>query len=893
MNGRAQEKVGPSAGEPGQINSRIDPAFAELADQFPPKLAWGAATVPEHEAWHARFRAKALELIGRMPNKVPLDVRWAEKKTFEGFVRHKIYIRSQANYWVPAFYFVPARAEGRRPAIVCFHGHSGVYPYIREGSEAQREKGRKLELDYAPLLAEHGYVTIAPIVRGWDETCGERDLGVPEVRSCTRVTTDANLLGMSAVGVRCWDAMRVVDFLAGRPEVDPERIGVAGLSGGGMLSLFMPILDERIKLAMIGGYFASFRSSIFSMRHCECNVVPGIMAWGEMSDLVTLYAPRPVLLINGTRDPIFPIAAAREGLKKLEAAYRLLGKPENIEADFFDGEHQWSNRKTLAFLRKHFGAVPTPEPPPDKKRAQLPAEPPVPAPPAAGQPGTPPGPAAAPPGPLGAIQFTVEAEENVYSSHYSNSGAGPMWCYSNTCVVRLGEEVFVSGLERLPKHRPLNDCRWMLFQRTAEGWRRQQADERGRTREPCPLACLPPGRLVLSANPTLLGPQAAGGGPARPELLEFDAVNPAAPYRTLLPGWLGQPAFSEHSYRSVAADAAGGEVILFQNTGYSHAEWALLGRAGKWQGGKLSWPAYASTDLAPFGASHARVNYPVVGLRDRAVHFCGVAAYDNWSRVRTVQDLGLSEDPNRKGASGMRGRQLGNRMRRLLYTWTDSVGASPFRDWLEIDNTFEDGGWLFPGDLHLDAAGTVHLLWYRAPMLRTLRDERYKDIQRVYSICYATLRDGKILRRQTLVRGGEGADEAIPTELDQEGRPYVLLSGEKIVGDPLSTPRFHATPDGRLFVVYYVSGKRADGSPLSENRILEIRGDGSASAPATIPLRHPLTQFFTATPRAGCAASYALDLLGHRRGDWGPREGSNFTEWDGTISYARVRLQSR
>lgn len=489
------------------------------------------------------------------------------------------------------------------------------------------------------------------------------------------------------------------------------------------------------------------------------------------------------------------------------------------------------------------------------------------------------------------LRFAVEVEDNVYSSRYSNNGSSPMWCFSSTCITRLGEDVFVSGVERLPRFKPLNDCRWMLFRRTAEGWCLQQVDERGRTREPCPMACLPPARLFISGNPTLLGPEASGGGPAHPEIFEFDATNPKASYRTLLPGWRGQPAFSEHSYRSLAADGMRGEVILFQNVGYSNSEWALLDDEGKWQGGQLHWPAYASADIAPFGASRARVDYPVVLLRNRAVHFCGIASYDNWSRVRTVEDLGLGEDPNAKGASGMKGRQFGNRMRRLLYIWTDKIGEKPFSDWLEIDNTFDDGGWLFAGDMHLDAAGTVHLLWFRSPMLRTVRDERFPDIRRVYSICYATLRAGKILGRKTLVRAGEGADAAIPTDLDQVGRPYVLFYGERILGDAAATPRFHVTPDGRLFVVYYVSGQGEDGAPLSENRILDIRADGAPSVPVPIPLRHPLTQFFTATPRAGSAPSYTLDLLGHRRGGWAPREDSNFTEWDGTISYARVRLE--
>ena len=337
---------------------RVESSFGGLVDEVAPRLAWHAESAIAHDRWRETFRTKALELVGRMPRPVPPAVRWTETTDFGTFTRYKVYVRSEEQYWVPAYYFVPNNLRGpARPAIVCLHGHSGIYPYIREGSEQDQEKGRKHQLDYAPYLAEHGYVTIAPIIRGWDETCGREDWSFGHARSCIHVTNSAFLLGMTPVGLRCWDAMRLIDFLETQEQVDPDRIGIGGLSGGGMLSLFLPLLDERVKLTMIAGYFSSFRSSIYAIDHCVCNVVPGMMAWGEMSDLVAAYAPLPTLLINGTQDPIFPIAAARTGLKTLNAVYGLLGNPDNVEADFFDGVHEWSNRKTLPFLEKHFGPL--------------------------------------------------------------------------------------------------------------------------------------------------------------------------------------------------------------------------------------------------------------------------------------------------------------------------------------------------------------------------------------------------------------------------------------------------------------------------------------------------------------------------------------------------------
>jgi len=333
----------------------VETSFRGLADSTPPELAWKATTIEEHNAWHTAFQTKMIEVLGRMPDRVPLKVKWIEKKQFETFTRHKIYIQTERTYWCPVYYLVPHELKERAPAIVCLHGHDGVVPYLGEGRKSG-EPRPVLARDFARFFAEHGYVTAVPIVRGWNETAGYQDpQGGSVKRSCQHVTMNSVLLGMSPAGLRCWDAMRVIDFLETQDMVDSKRIGLAGLSGGGTLSLYLPILDQRVKLVMLAGIFSSYRNSFFAMNHCICNCLPGVMQYGEMSDVVSLHAPRPVLLINGMRDESAPIADARQGLEQLKRVYTLLGVPERIEADFFDGPHEWSNGKTLEFLAKHFG----------------------------------------------------------------------------------------------------------------------------------------------------------------------------------------------------------------------------------------------------------------------------------------------------------------------------------------------------------------------------------------------------------------------------------------------------------------------------------------------------------------------------------------------------------
>ena len=95
------------------------------------------------------------------------------------------------------------------------------------------------------------------------------------------------------VGLRAHDAMRLIDWLETRPDLDTRRLGAMGISGGGMHTLFSTCLDERIRACVISGYYSTFRDSILAMHHCACNFVPGLHRFGEMYDLIGLVAPAP------------------------------------------------------------------------------------------------------------------------------------------------------------------------------------------------------------------------------------------------------------------------------------------------------------------------------------------------------------------------------------------------------------------------------------------------------------------------------------------------------------------------------------------------------------------------------------------------------------------------
>jgi hypothetical protein len=438
-----------------------------------------------------------------------------------------------------------------------------------------------------------------------------------------------------------------------------------------------------------------------------------------------------------------------------------------------------------------------------------------------------------------ALQPVVEVEEDVYAYEPAENGAGPLWCSGSTCLVRSGTNVFASGLETLKDLKPLNNCRWLLFQRASDGWHLAQADATGRTREPCPLAAFPDGSLFLSANPTLT-PSNTYAGPARPEILRFSAEDARAPGQCLVLAWDGSPAFAEHSYRSFAADGPQGELILFQNIGYTHAEWTFRDRAGEWAArGRLAWPAGPDYPKP----EPVRVCYPNVALKNRAVHFCGVSdivePYPEW-RAFKKQLTGSDWDYD---------------FRRLFYTWTPDITRHKFRDWVEIASRDKTCGWISPGDLWVAPDGAAHVVWTERALDERLRPKFFPEARQSQALNYAVVREGKVVSRRTLLAAQEGKSNEMP-----------------------SAPRFQVAPDNRLFVIFYVQGTRSDGKAVSENRVLEMLPNGEPGAAVRIPFKQPFTSFFTATVRGGSPPASTLDLLGQRAG--APL----------AISYARVRL---
>jgi dienelactone hydrolase len=225
---------------------------------------------------------------------------------------------------------------------------------IKENGE-YRDTPEGYHQDFGVELVKRGFIVAAPEISCFGEREAKYDHlleGSPRPSTCHNASTYAMMLGMNMPGMRVWDGMRVLDYVEQLELADASRMGVMGISGGGMHAFFSSCIDPRIKAAVISGYFCDWRQSILAINHCTCNFVPGLLGLGELSDVAALIAPRPLLVEHGRRDTIFPIGDVENTVRRARRAWKVAGKATDLQTDFFNDGHRINGEKAYPFLEQ-------------------------------------------------------------------------------------------------------------------------------------------------------------------------------------------------------------------------------------------------------------------------------------------------------------------------------------------------------------------------------------------------------------------------------------------------------------------------------------------------------------------------------------------------------------
>jgi dienelactone hydrolase len=311
----------------------------------------GAKTKPEWEAKRPKLKEQFLDMLGLwpLPEKTSLKATVTGTLVKGDVTIDKLHFQSKPGLYVTANLYRPTHhptnKEGllrQLPAILYVCGHSGRG---RDGNKTAFQ-------DHGMWFASNGYICLIVDTLQLGEVAGKHH----GTYNLNRFWWQSR--GYTPAGVECWNGIRAIDYLVSRKDVDPDSIGVTGISGGGATTVWIAAADDRVKVAVPVSGMSDLESYVTNKvidGHCDCMFFINTYQW-EWTTALMLHAPKPLLFANSDNDTIFPMDGNRRVIERLRKGYGMLGKKENVEEYVSKGGHAYRPDLRVAvfsFFEKH------------------------------------------------------------------------------------------------------------------------------------------------------------------------------------------------------------------------------------------------------------------------------------------------------------------------------------------------------------------------------------------------------------------------------------------------------------------------------------------------------------------------------------------------------------
>jgi len=297
--------------------------------------AWQRVLAQRHQEFLEMMSLMDVPVEGPRP---PLNVTIVGTIRKPGYRIEKLYYESLPKLYVPANLYIPEGITKPVPAILYVCGHARTQK-VRYQAHARK-------------FAELGFVCLIIETIQWGEVQGEH-------WGCyARGWFHWYSRGYTPAGVELWNAIRGLDLLCDRPEVDKEKLGVTGISGGGAQSWYIAAADPRIKAAAPVCGTGTVNAHIHQRTidgHCDCMMSINTYR-RDYHDIGALIAPRPLLIASANRDGLFSIESVREVYFYTKHIYELYGRPDDIVLVETPGGHSYhktSRTRIFSFFLKH------------------------------------------------------------------------------------------------------------------------------------------------------------------------------------------------------------------------------------------------------------------------------------------------------------------------------------------------------------------------------------------------------------------------------------------------------------------------------------------------------------------------------------------------------------
>jgi dienelactone hydrolase len=296
----------------GEAQPMIDAFLRQEAVRLDAQFLDGISNRQQWEARRPELRRQYFEMLGLwpLPERTPLNAQVTGTiHREEGFRVEKLHFQSRPHLYVTGNLYLPNDAQpgAKLPAVLYLCGHSG-----------RGRDGNKTAFQHHGMwFATHGFVCLIIDTLQLGEIAGVHH----GTYRYNRWWWQAR--GYAPSAVECWNGIRALDYLQSRPEVDPDRLAVTGISGGGAASFWIAAADERVKVAapVSGmGDLADYVGQKTINSHCDCMFLINTFQW-PWTGIAALIAPRPLLLENSGHDPLFPMDGNDRIRARLEKLY--------------------------------------------------------------------------------------------------------------------------------------------------------------------------------------------------------------------------------------------------------------------------------------------------------------------------------------------------------------------------------------------------------------------------------------------------------------------------------------------------------------------------------------------------------------------------------------------
>ncbi|PYI87450.1 MAG: hypothetical protein DME26_06110 [Verrucomicrobia bacterium] len=312
---------------------------AKLAD----KCLADIKTLDEWTSKREKYRQQLFEMLGLwpLPKKSDLQPVITGKVEQDSFFVEKLHFQSMPGLYVTANLYVPKQLTKPAPAVLYVCGHARV---VTNGISYGNKVGYQ---HHGAWFARNGYVCLLIDT-----------LQLGEIEGLHHGTYREgmwwwNSRGYTPAGVEAWNSIRALDYLVSRPEVDPERLGITGRSGGGAYSWTTAALDERIKVAAPVAGVTDLQNYVVDGAiegHCDCMFILHTYRW-DYPQLAALLAPRPLLIVNSDSDSIFPLDGVIRLHGKVRKIYELYQARDKLGLVIGPGPHKDTQDLQVPVLR--------------------------------------------------------------------------------------------------------------------------------------------------------------------------------------------------------------------------------------------------------------------------------------------------------------------------------------------------------------------------------------------------------------------------------------------------------------------------------------------------------------------------------------------------------------